>query len=274
MDNLLTLAVNAAICAGNEILKIYNSSFNISFKDDKSPLTTADIKAHETIVKILEATQIPILSEEGKHIPYAERKNWQRFWLVDPLDGTKEFINKNGEFTVNIALIENNAAILGVIFCPVLNMLYFGSLQHGAFKLNCTNVELLNFEKITELGFAIPLETKKKLYTIVASRSHLTPETAVFIENIKNEKGNIETITAGSSLKFCLVAEGKADIYPRFGRTMEWDTAAGQAILVSAGGSVVNTYDKTALHYNKEDLANPYFIAELKKMVNLIERKI
>ena len=251
MKQLLLTAIQASIDAGKEILKVYQTDdFQVTTKDDKSPLTIADQKSNNKIMEYLQKIDIHILSEEGKEIPYETRKNWKRFWLIDPLDGTKEFIKKNGEFTVNIALIENNKPIMGVIYVPISGELYFGEKNFGAYKIMWS-------AKKTE-KFA---ESK---YTAVGSRSHKSAETEEYFEKLKNKHGEIEIISKGSSLKLCMVAEGKANIYPRLGPTMEWDTAAGHAIALAANCSVTIAYTNKELEYNKEKLLNPYFVVEKK----------
>jgi len=247
---LLTPAIAAAREAGNAVMEVYASDFAVEHKDDKSPLTLADKRSHEIIVKRLSnitGKTIPILSEEGRGIPYEERKNWDYFWLVDPLDGTKEFIKRNGEFTVNIALIQGHRPVLGVIYVPVTETLYYAREGAGAYKESKGSTI-----KLPEL------QTRGR-FTIVGSRSHATPELAAFVEEMKKNHGEVDFISAGSSLKFCLVAEGKADVYPRLGPTMEWDTAAGQAIAEQAGVSVIDRETKRPLVYNKPNLLNPWF---------------
>ena len=241
-------------------MKIYNSgNFDVDYKENDSPLTIADTKAHEIIKTKLESTGYPILSEEGREISFEERKNWKKFWLVDPIDGTKEFINKNGEFTINIALIENQKPKLGVIYAPVLNELYFSSNELGSFKVS---VDLTDFDinNLIDSSITLPLIREDKTYTIVASRSHLSDETVDFIEELKKEKGHVHLISKGSSLKLCLVAEGLADCYPRFAPTMEWDTAAGQAICEHAGFRVIDWKTKKNLLYNRPKLLNNWFV--------------
>ena len=250
----------------------------MEYKTDSSPLTLADRRSHEVIVKHLSEFDIPILSEEGKNIPYADRKSWERLWIVDPLDGTKEFVKRNGEFTVNIALVENHKPMLGVIFVPDKNALYFAARELGAYKFEMNSLpeesdsnqgnksaqEQLNefVEKADRLPAAHP---PQPLFTIVGSRSHQTPELEAYIEEKRRELGDIEFIAAGSSQKFCVVAEGRANVYPRLGPTMEWDTAAGQAIAENAGATVVRHDNQQPLTYNKEDLYNPYFIVQRKE---------
>lgn len=264
---LLRTSVKTAIDAGNEIMKIYqNEDFNIKQKMDGTPLTIADNKSHETICNGLKSTDIPLLSEEGKSIPYQERKQWEYFWLIDPLDGTKEFIKRNGEFTVNIALIHENIPVMGVIYVPVLRQLFFGSDEDGAFKIeNIDDISFKNisYEELCETAQTLPLNIDKEAYIVVGSRSHKSKETEDFIEKLKKEHQRVEILSKGSSLKICMVAEGRADIYPRFGPTMEWDTAAGHAILLASGGKIVQSqHTNQPLEYNKENLLNPWFIAQ------------
>lgn len=264
-NELLNTAILACILAGDKILNIYNSKdFNVEYKEDKSPLTQADKNAHEEIVNHLNKTGIPVLSEEGKHLPYDARKNWDALWIVDPLDGTKEFIKRNGEFTVNIALVQNGVTLMGVIYAPVLKSLYFNDLSGDAFLVdfNFSGRELepvLDF--IYNKKIRLPFKMKRD-YSVVASRSHLSDETKLFIEKLKEKYKNIEITSIGSSLKLCLLAAGQADIYPRFAPTMEWDIAAGHAILKAAGGNVLSYETGQELEYNKENLLNPWFIAK------------
>lgn len=255
-----------SLAAGKEIMAVYGQELIIEAKADDSPLTIADQRSHQTIERGLQIAypDIPVLSEEGSKIPYEERKNWQRFWLVDPLDGTKEFIKRNGEFTVNIALIEENYPVLGVIYVPAMDVFYYGEENSGAFKLEAASAR--KFEKADELFEGSILLTAKKALDrtrIVTSRSHMSAETQEFIDRINDDSQPIEQISAGSSLKFCLVAEGGADYYPRFAPTMEWDTAAGQAIVEAAGGVVQSVKDQTRFSYNKESLKNGWFLARI-----------
>ena len=265
--NILMFAIRAAIEAGAKIMGVYtdpNADFEIEKKADNSPLTIADRKAHEVICGILSATNIPVLSEEGKKLPFESRKEWNELWIVDPLDGTKEFIKKNGEFTVNIAYVKNGTPEAGVIYIPVKEELYFGDCECGAFKVeNISSVsEDETFSSLADKAVKLPLKEDRDKFVVVASRSHLSPETEEFIEKMKELHNDIETVSKGSSLKLCLIAEGKADIYPRFAPTMEWDTAAGHAIIRAAGKEVYHTDEQTPLSYNKEDLLNPWFIAK------------
>lgn len=249
-----------AAAAGKKILEIYHSSLSnneleVEWKGDSSPLTAADRAAHQVITQSLLDLypDTPCLSEEGKSIPFRERSSWNRFWMIDPLDGTKEFIKRNGEFTVNIALIEDNKPIIGVVHVPVSGYTYYAKIKQGAFL---------------KKPDGMPQRLETQIYdenednqTIVSSRSHLSPETAAFIQKFRNPI----LISMGSSLKFMLVAEGKANVYPRFGPTMEWDTAAAQIIVEEAGGYVAIENTDKPLTYNKENLLNPHFIVTGKK---------
>ena len=257
---LLNTAITAALEAGKAILEIYYSGeFDVEIKGDNSPLTRADKASHNMIMSFLTKTNIPVLSEEGKAIPYEERKDWNHLWIVDPIDGTKEFIKRSGEFTVNIALIEDQYPIIGVVFVPTTGDLYFSSKEIGAFKVT---VSLKNFdvESLILNGIKLPLIRQDKAFTIVASRSHMTLETETYIQEMRDKYGEVKLISKGSSLKLCLVAEGSADCYPRFAPTMEWDTAAGQAICESAGFMVIDFQNKIELVYNRENLLNNWFL--------------
>lgn len=256
----LNIAIQASLLAGIEIMKIYNSDdFEVETKSDNSPLTKADKKSHDCIQRALEKTAIPILSEEGKAIPYEKRKNWECFWMIDPIDGTKEFIKRNGEFTVNIALIEGNLTTLGVVYAPALKVLYFSEKNTGSYKAsNIVHYRDLDFEKVVDLNKI----TLPEVFTIVVSRSHMNDETAQFVNQKEKTMGAIETKSYGSSLKICKVAEGSAHCYPRFGPTMEWDTAAAHAVAKFSGCSIIESDKKTEIIYNKENLLNPYFIVE------------
>ena len=261
MHNLLKHAIKAAIEAGKEILKIYKTDFSVEIKTDNSPLTEADKKSHAIIKTILHAFSIHLLSEEEKQVSYEERKSWKRFWLIDPLDGTKEFIKRNGEFTVNIALIEDGLPVAGVVHLPVTGKTYYGSYEGSYTFISDSNINKQvedYMHQATELKGIINPST----YTIVASRSHNTIETEKFIAQKRKQYSNITCISSGSSLKICLVAEGKANAYPRLAPTMEWDTAAGHAIAKYAGCGVYDYNTKCELIYNKESLVNPWFIVE------------
>lgn len=262
MERLKRKAIQAAIEAGKAILKVYGTDdFQVELKSDNSPLTLADRDAHNVIVEHLNKTDIPILSEEGRGIPFEERKNWNHFWLVDPLDGTKEFVKRNGEFTVNIALIEIGKPIMGVIYVPVTDVLYVGELNEGAYRVRNASGYKTQEERLYAAQI-LPVERKDTIFKVVASRSHMSPETESYIDKLRQEYDKVEIVSKGSSLKLCLVAEGEADIYPRFGPTSEWDTAAGHAIVLASGGKVVLASNETIdLKYNKENILNPYFIA-------------
>lgn len=257
-DWLLTI-INAAIQAGEEILTVYESEFAVEHKDDKSPLTEADKRAHEAIVGILETTGLPILSEEGKHMDYEERKNWDKFWMVDPLDGTKEFIKRNGEFTVNIALIEDRKPTMGVIYVPVTKDLYFSDKL--AYKIK-VNKPVVSINDLMGNADQLPLPQTRNNYVVVGSRSHMSEETETFINEQKEKHEEVDILSRGSSLKLCMVAEGATDAYPRFAPTMEWDTAAGQAIATASGARVINWDTKELMQYNKENLLNSWFLVE------------
>lgn len=266
---LLSLALKAAVLAGKDIMEVYSRDFNITLKDDKSPLTEADRKSHNRIAAILADSGLPLLSEEGKSIPFTERNQWQRFWLVDPLDGTKEFIKRNGEFTVNIALIREGVSVMGVIYAPVMRSLYFGCEGIGSFRMEADADYLEHLvhshhisDRLLEIATRLPAKENDRPFTVVASRSHMSDETSSFIDDLRKKYGELQMISKGSSLKLCLVAEGSADVYPRFAPTMEWDTAAGQAIASAAGCRVINARDNSPLMYNKEDLLNPWFIVQ------------
>lgn len=237
--------------AGDIIMEIYKRDFTIEYKEDESPLTEADKAAHEVIVKGLQENwpEIPILSEEGKIIEYSERKDWQSLWIVDPIDGTKEFIKKNGEFTVNIALAFQNAIIGGVVYAPALGAMYYGFEGLGAFKTQDGKTTQLQVES----SFTTPSEGKDLV--VVASRSHRSEELETYLDKLSIK----EVVSKGSSLKICQVAEGSADLYPRIGLTMEWDTAAAHAVVKFAGGNLYRVGTHQELDYNREELLNPYF---------------
>ena len=261
-NKLIEIAITAAYYAGQEILKVYDTAFDVEHKDDNSPLTLADKKAHEVIVEHLKQTQIPILSEEGRSIKFDERKSWKRFWMVDPLDGTKEFIKRNGEFTVNIALIEDGISVSGVIYVPVTGDLYFAISRKGAYKIENFKNPDANIEEWVASAKKLPIRSNNKAYTVVGSRSHKSPETSAYMQSLTQEHGELDIVSMGSSLKICLVAEGVADIYPRFAPTMEWDTAAGHAIAKEAGKEIYDQTTGKTMAYNKENLLNNWFIVK------------
>jgi 3'(2'), 5'-bisphosphate nucleotidase len=254
------LALDAAIKAGKAILEVYNSAFAVEHKEDKSPLTLADKNAHQIIHHDLSATGIPVLSEEGRIIPYEERKPWEELWVVDPLDGTREFIRRNGEFTVNIALVRNGISVFGIIYQPVTDILFYGGGDLPAFKITGASRpgnEAWESRSVPLASVSLPVK-----FTIVASRSHLSPETSVYIEEARKKHGDVECISSGSSLKLCMIAESKAHVYPRFAPTMEWDTAAGHALVKAAGKNIFSCTTGKELLYNKPDLHNDWFIAK------------
>ncbi len=233
--------------AGEAIMPIYEGAFEVTYKSDSSPLTEADLKAHTLISEALQRVTpaIPILSEEGQQVAYATRKAWEYYWCIDPIDGTKEFVKRNGEFTINIALIHRDTPILGVVYVPVAKVLYAAKQGEGAFKD----------------GQRLPLTTNttpEKKLRVVASKSHLSPETQAFIDALETQE--VQQRSYGSSLKLCMVATGEADIYPRMAPTMEWDTAAADAIVREAGKMTYRFEDNQPMRYNKEDLLNPWFV--------------
>ena len=258
---LLVKAINASIEGGHAIMDIYASDFAVEHKDDKSPLTLADKNCNEVIETHLFSTGIPLLSEEGAKMSFEERKNWEYSWLVDPLDGTKEFVKRNGEFTVNIAMIHNGNPIMGVVYVPVKEELYFALDGMGSYKIY-VNSEISDLEDLISKSDKLPIDYKRNNYVIVGSRSHMSSETKEFFEDKKKEHGNVEVMAVGSSLKLCMVAEGKADAYPRYAPTMEWDTGAGDAICRMAGFQVLQYNTEKPVEYNKENLLNPWFLVK------------
>ena len=242
--------------AGEAILEVYGTEFSVDVKDDSSPLTEADRKANEVIVSALTAAypDIPVISEETKTLEYSERKDWEYFWLVDPLDGTKEFVKRNGEFTVNIALIHRDTPVMGFVYQPVGDRLFWGIVGKGAWSITGEG-------KPQELKGG-PHYSEKDKVVVVASRSHLTKDVQDFVADLEAQGKTVEFLSAGSSLKLCLVAEGTADVYPRLGPTMEWDTGAAHAVALASGRKVVSQESGEALLYNKENLLNPFFFVE------------
>ncbi len=272
VSHLVSEVVSLAEKAGQEVLDVYGEDdVGQTRKADDTPLTRADTKANEVICQGLrtlhdahEEEILPILSEENKEIAFETRRQWNFFWLVDPLDGTKEFINKNGEFTINIALVAENRPLLGVVHAPAVELTYAGILGEGAYRRK----ENGGWIKLNEDSKNTDSDTVR----IVASRSHLDDETQRFIDTVKQKSTDVELTSAGSSLKFCLLADGEADIYPRLAPTMEWDTGAAQAIVEASGGYVL-TYDhREPLVYNKEDVTNPTFIAVNAHGAELLEQ--
>jgi 3'(2'), 5'-bisphosphate nucleotidase len=275
---LMDRAIAAAFAAGKEILDVYERPIAVELKDDRSPLTEADKRAHSAIIRELKATGLPVLSEEGREIPVEERQTWQQYWLVDPLDGTKEFIKRNGEFTVNIAYLTPNAlsrgeganAALGthtpsaaVLYVPVKDTLYFAWRGGGAFKLEQAGTRnTTSALKLAALAQRLPLSMSRTAFTVVASRSHNSPDTDAYIARMKEIHGEVAITTMGSALKICLVAEGTADAYPRHAPTMEWDTAAGHAIANEAGKELIDVITDGPMRYNKHSLVNNWFIVQ------------
>ncbi len=252
MRTLLDDVLTVAVAAGREILEVYQNPFEVDRKDDGSPLTAADRRAHETILAGLTTLtpDIPVLSEESNREVFAARRQWTRFWLVDPLDGTREFVRGSGDFTVNIALIDNGAPILGVVHTPVQNISHYAASGVGAFRNYGTSAS----ESIRTRS------TGAEKTTLLKSHSHAGPETVRFRRNLERQVGEVNVISMGSSLKICMVAEGSADIYPRLGPTSEWDTAAAHCILDVAGGQLIDPCGNR-LRYNKPDILNPWFLA-------------
>jgi len=276
-DDLLVTASRATVVAGLATLDVYRSEIEVQYKEDRSPLTLADRRSHDIIVGRLSATEIPVLSEEGRDIPYAQRSRWHRLWIVDPLDGTKEFVKRLGEFTINIALVEDGRPTLGAIFVPVKNVLYFGRVEDGSFRLDdpAAIADLASgaggsdapavLRRLWAHSQKLPVDVAAHTpYVIVGSRSHATPELHAYVDRKRSELGEVSFISAGSSLKYCLVAEGRADVYPRLGPTMEWDTAAGQVVAEAAGARIVRHDTGEALLYNKADLLNPWHVVTRK----------
>jgi 3'(2'), 5'-bisphosphate nucleotidase len=247
-EQLVKHVLGIAERAGKEIMEVYEGGFTVTEKADRSPLTEADLRSHEAICRDLsELADLPILSEEAAAQPYDERAGWSRFWLVDPLDGTKEFVNRNGEFTVNIALIEDGVPVLGVVHAPCLELTYWAA-DGKAFRRDC--------QGMTEVHASDYIGGSLR---VVASRSHAGPETEALLTHLRARLGDLDLVNRGSSLKLCMVADGQAHLYPRLGPTMEWDVAAADAVVRAAGGEVVNLRGHP-LAYNKKSLLNPFFL--------------
>ena len=261
MNKLLKIAINTSLKAGKSIMEIYDSNFKVEYKEDYSPLTDADKKANDVINSFLIPTEIPIISEENKKIEHNIRKTWRTCWVVDPVDGTKEFIKRNGEFTVNIALVNEGKPVLGVIYVPAVKIIYFANVENNqAFKANLKSHDV-TVETILKLSKPLqPKNSCSNKVEVVGSRSHMNEDTLNFVQDLKNKGKNVEILSKGSSLKFCLVAEGNADLYPRYAPTMEWDTAAGHAICNAVGLKVISKETNKPLEYNKESLLNSYFL--------------
>ena len=263
MKTYLNIAIKSAVEAGAAILDVYEEEVDVALKEDKSPLTAADLASNRVINAWLKETGIPLISEENRQLPWEERRQWKRCWIVDPLDGTKEFIKKNGEFTVNIAVCENQIPVLGVIYVPVTRELYYADVADGkAYKTVLGQDHSIPEILFSEQDEIRPGKAANGNLRIVGSRSHMNDETQKYIDEAQGDHKEVEIVSKGSSLKFCLVAEGKADVYPRFAPTMEWDTAAGHAICRAVGLKVTSQQTRQELKYNKEDLLNPYFLVE------------
>ena len=262
MNKDLAIAVKAAVEGGAAIMEIYaKEDLGVEYKEDQSPLTLADKECNDVINSYLIKTAHPIISEENRQLEFEERKDWDTCWIVDPLDGTKEFVKRNGEFTVNIALVKEGKPLLGVIYVPDTKELYVADVAQkkaGKFILNQHEVIVADLDM--DANLIGPKAASTELVRVVGSRSHMSEATENFVESLKGIYENVDIVSKGSSLKFCLVAEGKADVYPRFAPTMEWDTAAGQAICEAVGLQVISKETDKPLLYNKENLLNPWFI--------------
>jgi 3'(2'), 5'-bisphosphate nucleotidase len=262
--NISLIAINAAIAAGHKILEVYNGEdLGIETKTDESPLTRADIAANDIIIERLKRTDIPFITEEIKAMSFEERKGWKQCWIIDPLDGTKEFINRNGEFTVNIALIENQRPVLGIIYVPVSKKLYYGNVSEGVAFTHKVDTAVSSLGKLMEDAEKLVPLKDSDIIRVVGSKSHMNDATRDFIESLKaSESKGVEVVSMGSSLKFCMVASGEAHIYPRFAPTMEWDTAAGQAICEAVGLVVIDQETQRPMVYNRENLLNAHFLVK------------
>lgn len=267
MKDILLDSIHSILEAGKVIKEVYDTDFNVEIKSDFTPLTMADKLSSQKIIQLLKHHNLPIISEEEDYYEVEASENLNTYFIIDPLDGTREFIKKNGEFTINIAVIEDKDPVLGVVYAPVLNILYFALKHFGAFKISDHQLNKLilhpeySLDDILELSDKLPIYNLPDVYTIITSRSHLDGKTSQYIENKRKEHSIIEYIKMGSSIKICLLAEGKAHEYPRFGRTMEWDTAASHAILKEAGGNILDARFLQPLQYHKSNFENPDFIA-------------
>lgn len=266
MNDYLKTAIKASLKAGKAIMQVYDTGFDVVYKDDKSPLTEADKQANDIINSYLIPTKIPIISEENKQTDFSIRKTWDFCWIVDPVDGTKEFVKRNGEFTVNIALVHLGVPILGVIYVPATKELYFAEVDDKkAYKAQLSSHDELIENVLEKAEIIQPKTNVSNTIQVVGSRSHMSQETQDFIQALKSNGKSVEIVSKGSSLKFCLIAEGKADVYPRFAPTMEWDTAAGQAICNAVNVDVISNDTNQQLMYNKQQLLNPWFIVSNKR---------
>ena len=264
MNKELQTAIQAAVKGGSAIMEVYaGEDLGVEYKDDHSPLTLADKKCNDIINSYLRATKFPIISEENRQLDYDERKDWETCWIVDPLDGTKEFVKRNGEFTVNIALVSQGKPVLGVIYVPDSKQLYIADVeQQWAAKFQLNGHEVDTQELDIEAHRISAAQQAAEQIRVVGSRSHMNEATENFVSSLSDIYEEVDIVSKGSSLKFCLVAEGKADVYPRFAPTMEWDTAAGQAICEAVGLQVISKETDEPLLYNKKNLLNPWFIVK------------
>ena len=267
----LSTAIKASLEAGEATLEFRTDNIEVVYKEDNSPLTKADLASNKIIHSYLEKLEYPILSEETKQGSYNERKAWTKLWVVDPIDGTKEFIKGRKEFTVNIALVEENKSILGVVYAPVLETLYFAEKNCGAYMI--TDVTANNLDEKVDGNDCVqlPIKNSGNTLNIVMSKSHNNEDTLALVSSVEEKLGKANKISFGSSLKLCKVAEGAADFYPRLGPTMEWDTAASHAIIKEAGRKIVKYPELTELEYNKEDLLNPFFLVFNDKVGGVID---
>lgn len=271
MNDILKSVVQISLQAGKATLEFYGKNMDIEKKEDNSPITKADKLSNSILINGLLSYNLPVLSEESDKLGYETRKKWNEYWLIDPLDGTKEFIKKSDEYTINVALIKGTFPVMGVVYAPAKDLLFYGQAGYGSYKVEkASSVNLTGCFSDT-IRKKLPIAYSNPIPVVVASKSHMNQETDYFIQQIKQYYTAVQTEHYGSSLKLCMIAEGSADIYPRMGPTMEWDTAASQAIVEAAGYNVVQYPGGTRLSYNKENLLNPFFIVynnRVKKAVN------
>ncbi len=263
---LLECAIKASIDAGKEILRIYNTAFFVETKSDNTPVTEADKTSGKIIASSLAHFNIPLISEEDEVMDYSIRKSWEKVWIVDPLDGTKEFVKRNGEFAINIAMVEKSSPVIGIIYAPVLDTLYFACKSFGSYKVENASVvysrnKNIKLNSLIDVAVKLPLQNPPANYTMVVSRSHLSREINDYIKKREHIYGKVNTISVGSSIKQCWVAEGLAHEYPRLGRTMEWDTAAGQCILEESQAKLLDLQTNKSMIYNKLSVENNFFVA-------------
>jgi len=266
IHQLLSIALDAGIRASAAIMEVYDTPFGFDDKADGSPITLADHRSNQIITEALKTTGIPIISEESCITDFTERRHWNEFWLVDPLDGTKEFISRNGEFAINIALMHNNLPLVGIIISPVSGKAWWGVANEKVFAIDFSALPR-KMDSVSLLKISEPIERKPAGATIgmAVSRSHMEPQTLLLLEQIRQKHGDIELVEKGSALKFCDLVEGRSDLYARYSPTWEWDTAAGHALLLAHGGEVFHITSHNPLEYNKQQLLNPGFIAFARK---------